>query len=282
MFAIRLQILACGLFLLLGCSEQQHDVKMPTAAVNVQVLETPLEMSKLARDRTIRIYLPPNYENNQSRYSVLYMHDGQNLFDDATSFVGEWKIDETLNRLYAERGLAIIVVGIDNGGDRRMNEFSPWMHPDFAPAEGNQYLDFVVNDLKPYIDSHYRTNPERINTAIMGSSMGGLISHYAIHQFPFVFSKAGIFSPSFWFSEEVFKHTANKPMPKDAKVYFLVGSQEGSDMVTNTKKMVAQLTEQKHAPRNLLYREVQGGIHNESFWAEEFEQAIVWLFSEPK
>lgn len=276
------QLLVLALFILSGCSEPQNEVKLATAAANVEVVETPLLMPKLSRERTIRVYLPPEYVKSDTRYSVLYMHDGQNLFDDATSFVGEWKIDETLNRLYHEQGLALIVVGIDNGGDKRMNELSPWLHPDFAPAEGQEYMDFIVNVLKPYIDSRYRTNPERNNTAIMGSSMGGLISHYAIHEFPTVFSKAGIFSPSFWFSDEVFKHSANKPMPKDAKIYFLIGSQEGSDMVTNTQKMVLQLTQQEHSEQNMFYKEVQEGIHNEAFWAEEFEQAVVWMFSVPQ
>jgi predicted alpha/beta superfamily hydrolase len=279
------QILVCGLLFLFGCSEQQsieqqNTVKVTTAAANVEVLETPILIPKLSRERTIRVYLPPDYDKSSQTYSVLYMHDGQNLFDDATSFVGEWKVDETLNRLYKERGLALIVVGIDNGAEKRMNEMSPWLHQDFAPAEGKEYMDFIVNVLKPYIDKRYRTKPTRIDTAIMGSSMGGVISHYGIHEFSPVFSKAGIFSPSFWFTDEVFKHTADKPIPKDAKVYFLVGAKEGSDMVSNTQKMVLQLTEQQHPKQNIFFKQVQDGIHNESFWANEFEQAILWLFSE--
>lgn len=283
---IRLQVLACALLILYGCSEQhsseQHSAaKIATASANVQVLKTPMLIPKLARERTIRVYLPPDYDQSNQTYSVLYMHDGQNLFDYATSFVGEWNVDETLNRLYAERGLALIVVGIDNGAEKRINELSPWLNPDFAPAEGKEYMDFIVNVLKPYIDTRYRTNPKRNNTAIMGSSMGGLISHYAIHEYSSVFSKAGIFSPSFWFSDEVFKHTAGKQLQKDAKVYFLVGALEGSDMVSNTEKMVLQLTEQKHPKHNIVFKLVQEGIHNESFWAEEFEQAVLWLFSKP-
>ena len=112
------------------------------------------------------------------------MHDGQNLFDKNTSGYGEWKVDEALDKLYREKGLKLIVVGIDHGGSERLNEYSPFKNEKYGGGKGDAYLDFVVNTLKPYIDSNYRTLSDKKNTGIMGSSMGGLISHYAALKFP--------------------------------------------------------------------------------------------------
>ncbi|BDX04927.1 hypothetical protein MACH26_04480 [Planctobacterium marinum] len=125
----------------------------------------------------------------------VFMHDAQNLFDEKTSFAGEWRVDESLNALAQEHDLQLIVVGIDNGGEHRTQELSSWDHEKYGKAEGEQYTDFIVNVLKPYIDDRYRTLPDATNTAIMGSSMGALSSHYAIHTYPEIFSKAGLFSP---------------------------------------------------------------------------------------
>ena len=138
-----------------------------TAGPGVRVLP-PMTIPGLGRERTIRLYLPPGYDASTKRYPVLYMHDGQNLFDDATSYVGEWGVDEALDALAAD-GLELIVVGIDHGGEKRFNELSPVSHPRFGAGENRQYTDFVVNVLKPHIDATYRTRPEREHTGIMGS-----------------------------------------------------------------------------------------------------------------
>ena len=191
--------LACGLLALPAWTDEPPAAAKPgTAQPNVHVLPTPFLIPGLNRERTVRIYLPPGYEQGTRRYPVLYMHDGQNLFDDATAYAGEWGIDETLNELAKSRGLELIVVGIDNGGAERIHELNAWDNPQFGKGEGEQYTAFIVEVLKPWIDQHYRTRPDRRHTAIMGSSMGGLISSYAISRYPQVFGKAGIFSPAYW------------------------------------------------------------------------------------
>jgi len=156
------------------------------------------------RERRIWVYLPPDYNQSNRRYPVLYMHDGQNLFDQATSFAGEWQVDETLERLFKEKGFAIIVVGIDNGGERRIDEYSPWVNSEYGRGgEGDAYVRFIVETLKPYIDSKYRTLPNE--TGIMGSSLGGLISIYAGFKYPEVFKYVGAMSPAFWFNPEIYE-----------------------------------------------------------------------------
>ena len=166
-----------------------------TAQPNVHVL-APMPIPGLDRERTIRIYLPPGYERSGRRYPVLYLHDGQNLFDAATSFIGEWEVDESLNRLAKKSGIELIAVGIDNGGDHRLQELAPLDNAKGLAPEGDPYLAFIVKIVKPYVDAHYRTKPDRADTAIGGSSLGALISHYALYRYPQTFGKALLFSPS--------------------------------------------------------------------------------------
>ena len=259
----------------IACSEAP---RLPSATENVQVLPVSFWMDELERERQVRLYLPPNYATSDKHYPVLYMHDGQNLFDDATSESGEWGIDESLNLLARTRGLELIVVGIDNGGEKRMNELTPWMNKRFGEAEGKGYMAFITEVVKPYIDTNFRTKAQREFTAIMGSSMGGLISHYAIHAYPEMFSKAGIFSPAYWYSQDVFAYTKDNRAPSDARLYILSGSEEGDGMVADINKMQRQLKAQGYPRENTLFKTVQGGQHSEAFWRQEFPEAIQWLF----
>ncbi|TLY49695.1 MAG: alpha/beta hydrolase [Gammaproteobacteria bacterium] len=260
--------------------------KPSTAQPNVHVL-APLTMPGLERMRTIRLYLPPGYETSHKRYPVLYMHDGQNLFDAATSYAGEWGVDEALNELAKTKGLELIVVGIDNGSALRMRELNPWDNERFGMGEGVQYMHFVVDVVKPYIDTHYRTKPDRADTAIMGSSMGGLISHYAIAQYPKVFSKVGIFSPAYWLAPAIFDDPAESTLPHDARLYFYAGGKEGektlpgmSEMERDMKRMVAALRQNGH--RNLAVNINPDAQHNEAAWRAEFPKAVTWLFAPAK
>src|SRR5512139_2503958 len=132
---------------------------------------------QLGNTRDIHVYLPPSYRASGRHYPVVYMHDGQNLFDPETSFSGEWGVDETLERLGPE-GVETIVVAIPNMGGARCDEYSPWTDPRAGGGRGDAYLAFIVETLKPRIDLKFRTRREREHTGIMGSSMGGLISLY--------------------------------------------------------------------------------------------------------
>jgi alpha-glucosidase len=250
-----------------------------TARPGVHVLAQRLPMPGLGRERTLRLYLPPSYEASPGRrYPVIYMHDAQNLFDDRTSFAGEWGVDETLDDLAAKRGFEAIVVGIDNGEAERIRELSPWTNPKYGPAQGEQYMAFVVDTVKPWIDAHYRTQPGRDGTAIMGSSMGGLISHYALLRYPQVFGKAAIFSPSYWFTSDVYTQTAARPWPAGTKTWFYIGGREDEESVPDVQRMVALLRTQAHTPGDIAVRIDPRGQHDERAWRAQFPQAVAWLF----
>lgn len=269
--------------LLFGCFSATavllEPVKPSTAAANVQLLPQRFTIAELNRDRQVRLYLPPGYQLDNKRYPVLYMHDGQNIFDAATAFAGEWGVDETLNQLAQQGWLELIVVAIDNGAEHRMTEYSGWDNPRFGPGEGQEYIAFVSDTLKPYIDQHYRTRPEAEYTGIMGSSMGGLISHYALFNQAGTFAKAGIFSPSYWYAEAVFRQTDSLVLPEDSRITMLTGQQEGRQMVDNMLKMAQLLRQQGLTPGQLAVKVVPQAGHNEAFWRSEFADAALFLFN---
>ena len=250
-----------------------------TAQPNVSVLSPPLAMPGLARSRTIRLYLPPGYANAPAakRYPVIYMHDGQNLFDAATSYAGEWGVDETLNALAKTTGFEAIVVGIDNGGEKRMAELSPVANRHASVAEGRAYLAFVVNVVKPLIDSAYRTLPDRDHTAIMGSSMGGLINHAALLWHPGVFGRAALFSTAYEAGGKFLDQVLDARLPTGARVYFYAGGKEGTAMVPDTQRAAAAFAKQLPAA-DLALRIVPANGHNEAAWRAEFEAAVRWMF----
>ena len=262
--------------------------KATTASKNISILSENFEMPQLNRKRRVWLYLPPDYETSNESYPVVYMHDGQNLFDSSTSNYGEWNVDETLDKLVKEKNLKLIVVGIDNGGSKRLDEYSPWKNEKYGGGKGDLYLDFIIETLKPYIDSNYKTLKDKSNTAIIGSSMGGLISHYAGLKYPKIFGKIGVFSPAFWFSPEVNEFTKTNGNIKDTKMYFLAGGKEGGNTayeeINQTVKdmniMVAALKDQGFASENIKSKVVPEGKHNEELWRTNFEETILWLFPE--
>lgn len=256
--------------------------KTSTALPGVSLLGEPVEMPGLNRKRQLRLYLPPGYETSNKRYPVLYMHDGQNLFDTATAYAGEWKVDETLDATAKEGKLELIVVGIDNGAEKRMTELNAWDNDRIGKGEGREYTDFIVKTVKPMIDRQYRTLPDRANTAIMGSSMGGLASHYALAQYPQVFSKAGVFSPAYWTAEPAFAFVAAKPVPKDARLFLLMGGKEGPQMNADVKKMAGVIGKTGHPAKNTVLKIVPQAEHNEAFWAGELREALLWMFAPDK
>jgi predicted alpha/beta superfamily hydrolase len=254
-----------------------------TAAANVKIMSTDFAIPQFGRTRRIWIYFPPDYETSGINYPVLYMHDGQNLFDASTSFAGEWKVDETLNNLASQGKRVPIVVGIDNGSER-IAEYTPWINPQYGGGDGDKYMQFIVETLKPYIDQHYHTLPDRENTGIMGSSLGGLISHYGSIKYQETFSKAGLFSPSYWFSDNVWSFTHNTGKQHDMRFYQLCGSSEGSnqaesdEMVSEMKRMNDSLVKIGFKQEDIYNKVVPGGQHNEKLWREAFSEAYLWLF----
>lgn len=237
---------------------------------------------QLNTTRRIWIYLPPDYNYSTKRYPVLYMFDGQNLFDAATSFAGEWGVDEALEKLYKEKNFSIIVVGIDNGGDRRIDEYAPWVNRDYRRGGlGNATVKFIVETLKPYIDAHYRTDPEK--TGIMGSSLGGLMAIYAGFSYPEVFRYVGAMSSAFWFNPEIYDFVREAKKGPE-KIYIDWGTNEGRNpkaFSESNEKMVKILKEKGYREEfNLKVVIDKGGLHNEYYWGKRFPQAVLWLFEE--
>ena len=252
-----------------------------TAAANVSIMDTDFYMPQLDRYRKVWIYLPPDYDQDNTEYPVLYMHDGQNVFDAATSFSGEWEVDETLNALYAAGDPGIIVVAVDNGGALRNDEYSPWVHPSYGGGEGAAYMDFMANTLKPYIDANYRTLSDREHTGIMGSSLGGLISHYAAIEHQDVYGKIGIFSPSYWFAEEAYTIVSQTPISAETRIFMLAGAQEGASVVSNCEDMIDTFIAAGYPSAELNLEVHADGQHSEWYWRREFGAAYQWLFAEP-
>jgi alpha-glucosidase len=208
------------------------------------------------------------------------MHDGQNLFDIATAYNQEWSVDEILDTAFIQNDKnAFIIIGIDNGERERINEYSPWINPEYGGGQGKAYVHFLVKELKPFIDKKFRTQPQAKYTAIMGSSMGGLISFYAGMEYPQVFGKVGIFSPSFWFSDEIISFIKQKNLKKSKSLewYFLVGERESEGMVGDCKKIYQTLLKGGIPQKKLKMVTKKDGKHQEWFWYREFKPALEWL-----
>jgi predicted alpha/beta superfamily hydrolase len=245
-----------------------------TASKNVHIVDESFYIPQLDRHRRVWIYLPENYSTSKKKYPVLYMHDGQNVFDEATSAYGEWGVDEALDTLGAQHK-EIIVVAIDNDGDKRLNEYSPYDMEQYGKGEGDPYVDFLVQTLKPYIDKHYHTKKDEKNTFIAGSSMGGLISFYAILKYPKVFGGAGVFSPAFWITPQLKNIDPKKAKKVKGKIYFYAGLQEGEHMVPHMLNVFEQMRLHSKAKMKTVIR--AEGKHNEPTWREEFPLFYKWI-----
>lgn len=252
-----------------------------TASPNVSILDAQFFMPQLNRSRRIWLYLPPDYHSTEKRYPVLYMQDGQNLFDIRTSFAGEWKVDEHLDSLFLLGDPGCIVVGIDNGGANRINEYSPWVHPQHGGGQGDEYMEFIIETLKPHIDENYRTLTDAPNTGIMGSSMGGLISFYGGITRQDVFGKIGAFSNSFWFSSASFSLPGEWEYQDGTKIYMIAGGMEGSGQgqVRDMERMQDSLFQNDYPDSQVIALVDPNGTHSESYWARSFTAAYQWLFS---
>ena len=255
-----------------------------TATSSVSLLQCDFPIPQLERDRRVWIYLPPDYGTSDRSYPVLYMHDGQNLFDARTSYAGEWGVDETLDSLHTAGDPGVIVVGVDNGAELRLDEYSPWVNDELeAGGEGEAYVRFLVETLKPHVDARYRTRPGREDTGIAGSSMGGLISLYAGLEYPEVFGRVGVFSPAFWFSPEIHAMAAAAAPGDPLRVYMVTGGREGDDpeaYLRGHHRMAELLRDSVPEGMVTLNAEVRPeGTHSEGFWRAEFPAAYRWLFA---
>ena len=250
---------------------QGEETKKSTASKQVSTFT--IEAPQLQTTKKIWVYLPENYLTSKKKFSVIYMHDAQNLFDAKTSYSGEWNVDEKLDSLKAQ----VIIVGIEHGNDKRIDELTPFKNEKYGGGKADSYLEFIVKTLKPQIDKTYRTKTKKKNTIIMGSSLGGLTSYYAVLKYPTVFGKAGVFSPSFWFTKDIYTLTEESKKIK-SKIYFLCGDAESDDMVSDLNKMEYLLNSNRCYCLNLNKKTiVKDGKHNEKLWRDSFVDAILWL-----
>ncbi len=291
-----LSLLSCGL---LGCQTlspvaapaatpvlQRQNVSRNSSLTGTFKLHAQVTSKYVQQPRNVWVYLPPSYTPTQ-RYPVLYMHDGNNLFDRSTAFGGsEWQVDENAERLIrAGQMRPVIIVGIGNTA-ARMSEYT-WYpdHIDGKPQGGNgaAYGRFIVEELKPLIDRTYATRPEREHTAIMGSSLGGLISFYVGMQYPQVFGKVGMMSPSIWWKDRAI--LADVPrLERSTQVWIDMGTREGRQPevgLQNAKDFAQALEKQgfEHF-RNLAFHIEPGGEHNEQAWAARIERPLRFFFGQ--
>jgi predicted alpha/beta superfamily hydrolase len=265
-------------FTVSGWKDDYPDVpRRYTASPQVRILDTAFSIPQLDRKRRVWIYLPKGYATSSKIYPVLYMHDGQNLFNEQTAPFGEWGVDECLDTLQQQLGKECIVVGIDHGGSKRMTEYNPYDNDKNGKGEGKQYAEFLAKTLKPFIDSKYRTKKGAENTFVAGSSMGGLISMYAILQYPDVFGAAGVFSPSFWIAPEMFPFAEKFTTSGMPKFYLYMGAKEGANMMPEMQRM-SDILQKK---QRFVIRTVANplGQHNEKYWRQEFADFYKWLMN---
>ena len=233
----------------------------------------------LGTARRIAVMLPYNYEATRKRYPVLYLQDGQNLFHHRSPF-GNWHVDQRMAEL-ARQGMGdLIVVAIDHAEEERIREFSPPEVTRFGTSFGRQYARFMAEELKPYVDQHFRTRPDRQNTGIGGSSMGGLISIYCGLIYPEVYGKMMIFSPSLWLTPKIYFQAINFSNPFYTKIYVYAGGKESETMIPNVKRLMEALERKGLNSSKIEFRLSidPHGAHNEQRWGEEFPIAVKWLY----
>jgi predicted alpha/beta superfamily hydrolase len=244
----------------------------------------------LNNNRNVIVYLPPAYDiKKKQRYPVFYMHDGQNLFDGATSFIPgqEWRVDETAQSLISEGRIEpLIIVGIYNTGAERVNEYTPSVDPKYKGGKGDLYGRFLVEELKPFIDKTYRTKTDAQHTGLGGSSLGGLISLYLGLKYPTVFTKIAVVSPSVWWADNhIVRFAENQSRKPPLRIWLDIGTKEGRD-ATQAQKTVDDARLLKDAlikkdwkdGKDLKYLEAPGAEHNEKAWAARTPDILQFLF----
>ncbi len=247
---------------------------------------------ELRNRRDVDVYLPASYASGVP-YPVVYMNDGQNLSDPAAAFAGTWDLDATLDRL-AWRGIEAIVVGVHHAGRERLSEYSPFRDARHGGGDADDYLEFLVDTVKPRIDRMFNTRRDRDATAIVGSSMGGLLSLYAFFRYPSVFGRAGIMSPSLWFGQGAVLDFIQAARTPPGRLYLDVGTAEGAGTLRDVRRL-GRLLVRKGFRRTragraragsakasaerpaLRYLEDAGGRHTEAAWAGRLDDALAFL-----
>jgi predicted alpha/beta superfamily hydrolase len=254
------------------------------------------ESKILTNKRTIRVYLPENYFNSSEYYPVIYAQDGQNLFFDPNNKM-KWDLDKNIEKLTKEDKIKdVIVVGIDHMGVQRITEYTPFPFSSYGGGKGKLYGEFLVKEVKPFIEANFRVKTNREDVAVMGSSLGGLISLYIGMWYPEQFGIIGSVSPSYWWGldKNLAEASNNIKSLKTQKIYIDMGYREQSTMfkekngrgvsnvIYTTKEMFLLLQKNGMDYPNLLYIEDLAGEHNELIWKERITNFLIFAFSKKK
>jgi enterochelin esterase-like enzyme len=240
--------------------------------------------SHFGPDRDLIVYVPPAYDENvEARFPVLYLQDGQNLFDGTTSYVPgmHWRVHETADGLIAKRCVQpLIIVGIGHAGEKRVNEYTPTSDGRRRGGSADSYGRMLADEIKPFIDSNYRTISDPSNTAVGGSSLGGLVTLYLGFLYPNVFGKLASLSPSVWWNERSILNFVKDTVPKPRlKIWLDVGTGEDPRVVRDVQLLRETLvTRGWKLGDDLHYSEVEGAVHNEAAWAERVGPFLEYLF----
>ncbi|MFZ1495732.1 MAG: alpha/beta hydrolase-fold protein, partial [Saprospiraceae bacterium] len=245
----------------------------------IELVADNFDIPQMGKSRRVRAVLPYNYYQTDKQYPVIYMQDGQNLFDNAAPF-GNWGMDKKMAVLTDMGAGDFIIVCVDHAESDRILEYNPYRKTSIGFGEGKKYVRFLADTLKPFIDKKYRTKTERQFTGVGGSSMGGLISIYAGLMLPKIFGRLLVFSPSLWVSANILSDSVRYTNIDDTRVYIYAGGNEGSSMIPNAQRFRTALEQQGIGEESIdiFFSIDPDGKHTESRWGAEFPKAIKWLF----
>jgi len=250
----------------------------PSFLPQVKLISDEFEIPQLNKTRKIWALLPHDYDSSQENYPVLYLQDAQNLFNENAAF-GNWEIDKKL-AVMAEYNIGkIIVIAIEHAEKDRIKEYNVGKTV-LGMGQGKQYIRFVTDTLKPFVDANFRTKSDRPNTGIGGSSMGGLVSIFSGLMYPEVYGKLMIFSPSLWVAPKLKISNDLHENFDDTKIYLYAGGDESATMIEHVKQFKTKLIDSEFVANKMkinLSINMQGK-HNEGYWSDEFPKAIEWLF----
>lgn len=230
------------------------------------------------------VYVPPMYDAEQDRrYPVLYMQDGQNLFDPQTSFIhGKyWRMGETADELILSAQIEpLIIVGVYNTSSHRINEYTPVEDKRLGGGQADAYGQMLVEELKPFVEHTYRTLPGADNCGMGGSSLGGLVTMYLGLRYTWVFSKLCAMSPSVWWRGRALLETVAQIQRKpDLRIWLDVGIKEGQRALPDARALKTALVGKGwEVDRDLAYSEIPGGEHNEVAWAQRVAPMLKFLY----
>ena len=240
----------------------------------------------LPQARTVLVYLPPGYQPRAARrYPVLYLHDGQNVFDKATSVGEEWRVDETAQALIEAGQIEpLIIVAIYNTGERRVEEYAPTKVEGKGGGRADDYGRMLVEELKPFIDRKYKTLPSAASTGLGGSSLGGLLTLHLGLKYPTAFNRLAALSPSVWWDNRLIVRSIEAlPSKLPLRLWLDAGTGEGNEVLADARALRDALVAKGWVvDHDLRYVEAEGGQHHEQSWAARVEPMLRFLFPKPR